>query len=75
MEKELYFFFKYKDYIQKDKDKLIFFNKTNETEFVEININNDKNIDISVPIKGLNYYYKTKLFNINNIINYLNLHI
>ena len=75
MEKELYFFFKYKDYIQKDKDKLIFFNKTNETEFVEININNDKNIDISVPIKWLNYYYKKKLFNINNIINYLNLNI
>jgi hypothetical protein len=29
MEKELHFFFEDRDFIQKDKDKLIFFNKTN----------------------------------------------
>jgi hypothetical protein len=75
MDKELYSFFKEKNYIQKNKSGLIFTNKENESEFIKIIINNYEDIDISVPIKGLNYYYTTKLFDIKNIINYLNLHI
>jgi len=75
MDKELYSFFKEKNYIQKNKSELIFTNKENESEFFKIIINNYEDIDISVPIKGLNYYYTTKLFDIKNIINYLNLHI
>lgn len=54
---------------------LIYYDPNNITFKYEITIHNKKNIDISIPLKGLNYYFITKKSSIDEIIEYLKLHL
>lgn len=41
----------------------------------KIIIYRDNNIDVTIPINNSNYKYQTKLYNIDDVYNYLELHL
>ena len=54
---------------------LIYTKKDNsETKYI-INIYSEWHIEITVPIKNSNYLYITTLYNIEDVYNYLKIHI
>ena len=53
---------------------LIFKKRDNIEAVYLVVINNDMDIDVTIPIKNSNYKYNTKFSNIDNVYSYLHLH-
>ena len=54
---------------------IIYNNPINKTEKYVINILNNNNIVTEVPLKNTNYYFTSRHYNINNVYDYMKLHI
>ena len=55
---------------------IVNFIRKNNVEFnYKIKIYSNNNIEITIPIKNSNYKYKTNVYDINSVYNYLYFHI
>lgn len=64
-----------KAYVDSIAQNLIYYKNDNITERYTINIINNDNIKITIPLKNCNYTYSTYFSSIINVIKYVKLHL